>query len=276
MSLDVMQELLNAPTQADLAGQIEALGKKFDQLLRLAEDQILLQRVALLEEGHILRFHAPGGARVALSLPDAQDDYIQRVILKGHGFYEGRLLAQVRERGIVGPGSTVCDIGANIGNHAVHFAAVCGARRVLAFEPMAHCHATLSFNLDLNGLGQVATAYNCLIGAETGFARLAGFNPRNLGAASFVPAADGPIPMFALDDIMTADDLSSLDLIKIDVEGMQLDVLRGAEGVLAARRPALWIELLARDPSRAETEAFLARHGYRAEKLGPTDVLFRA
>lgn len=248
---------------------------KLDQLIRLMDEQVHLQRVALLEAGHILRFNGPGAARIAFSLPDAQDDYLQRVILRTRGFYEARLLAMVAALGLVGPQSVVCDIGANIGNHTVYFTRVMGAAKVLAFEPQSHCHATLTDNIALNGLQDRAVAYNCLIGAVTGNGTLSRFNARNLGGTSFAASDLGDLPLFALDEVIEQDDLARLDLIKIDVEGMQMEVLQGAEGVLDKQRPAIWIELLPRENAYEPVRLYLERFGYKPMQMGFNDVLFR-
>lgn len=277
--MDVKEALLGnlagGQDSADLAAAVAGLSRKLDQLIKLADDQVHLQRVALLESGHILRFFTSDGQQVAMSLPEAQDDYVQRVILRSHTFYEAKLLSMVQSMDLVGPASTICDVGANIGNHAIYFAKMMRVGRVLCFEPQPVCYATLVTNLELNGLSSMATAYNCLVGAVTGNGRLARFNARNLGGSAFESDDQGAIPMFALDDVITADDLAALDLIKIDVEGMQGEVLKGAEGVLDARKPALWVEILEKDRSFDETAAFLARFNYRAEKLGPNDFVFR-
>lgn len=258
-----------------LSAPLDALSQKMDRLIRLMEEQVHLQRVALLEQGHILRFHAANGQRIALSLPEAQVDFLQKTILRNRNFYEAKQLAAVQEKGIVGPQSLVLDVGANIGNHSVHFAAVMGAARVIAFEPQAHCHATLQTNIALNGLESCVTTVNAMVGAQGGAGRMAGFKTRNLGGASFAPDATGEVEMVALDAVVPADDAAPLDLIKIDVEGMQLEVLRGAERLLRTRHPALWVEILPNDPAAAETRAFLEGLGYRPEKLSASDFLFR-
>lgn len=254
---------------------IAPLEAKLEQLSKLVEDQLHLQKIALLEAGHILRFNGPKAKRVALSLPDAQDDYLQRVILKGRGFYEARQLAQLETFDVIGPESVICDIGANIGNHSVYFAHVLGARKVLAFEPVEHCHAVLCDNILLNNIEDRVLAYNCLIGAETGFGEMVRFNPRNLGGTGFSAKSDGTVPLFALDDVLEADDLTDLDLIKIDVEGMQMEVLMGAEGIIAKRKPAIWIECQPREQILDAVSVYLERFGYQATQLGPNDMLFR-
>ncbi len=267
------QDVVEALLKNDSTNEMAEMSGKLDQLVRLTDEALYLQKVALLEEGHILRFHAAGMHDIALSLPDAQDDYIQRYILKRRNFYEIKMLQAVQGMGLIKPGMTVGDIGANIGNHSVFFGKVLGARRVLAFEPQPHCYATLCRNLELNGQTE-ALAYNCMVGAKSGRGAVAHFNARNLGATSFAPAKDGPIPMVALDDLIDAEEMQGLSFIKIDVEGMQMDVLNGAKKVLKAFKPALWIEILKKDNSYAETAKLLEGLGYTATRLAPNNHIF--
>ncbi|MFN4153403.1 MAG: FkbM family methyltransferase [Paracoccaceae bacterium] len=252
--------------------QVAALSAKLDQMIRLTEDSLHLQRVALLDAGHILRFHS-GLTPIALSLPDAQEDYVQRVVLRNRQFYEAKLLSTVQDLGLITPETTVCDIGANIGNASVFFGKVLGAKRVLAFEPLPQAYTTLRRNLDLNGLTE-ALAYACMVGPHSGRGDIARFNPRNLGATSFAPAEDGPIPMVALDDLIEAEELQGLGFIKIDVEGMHMDVLNGAKQVLATFRPTLWVALTNHGADYTAMDSMVQGLGYTAQRIGPNDHIF--
>lgn len=265
--------VISNPDKDSVPADLGELNAKLDLMLRLLDEQLMLQRVALLEDGHVLRFAHGGAQDIALSLPNAQDDYVQRIILKTRNFYEHRLLATVQGMNLIDPTTTVCDIGANIGNHSVFFGKVLGARQVLAFEPQANVYATLCRNLELNGLTD-ALAYNCLVGAKSGRGEVTRFNPRNLGGTAFAPAKDGPVPMVALDDLIDADEMKALGFIKIDTEGMHMDVLQGAKKILKARKPAIWIELLQRDNCFAEAAKFLDGFGYGSVQIGPNDHIF--
>lgn len=257
----------------DTSEAISALSGKLDQMIRLMDESIHLQRVSLLEEGHILRLQVDGLRDVVLSLPNAQDDFVQRTIVKTRGFYEARLLAIVQGMNLIGPETTVLDVGANIGNHSVFFGKVMGAKRVLAFEPQPHCYATLCRNLELNGLND-SLAYNCLVGQKSGRGEVMRFNARNLGGTAFAAAKDGAVPMVALDDLIAADEMQGLGFIKIDTEGMQLEVLQGAKKLLKAFKPALWVELLAKDNAYPETAKLLEGLGYASVQIGPNDHIF--
>ncbi|MBN2630856.1 MAG: FkbM family methyltransferase [Rhodobacteraceae bacterium] len=263
-------------TKTQTLGRLDAVARpespdKLDQVLRLLEDSLHLQRVALLEPGHVLRFSHDALTQVALCLPEAVEDYTQKSILKNRSFHRTKLLAAVQSMGLIGPETTVCDIGANIGNDAVCFGRVLGARRIVAFEPLPLTHATLRRNLDLNGLG-AAHAYNCMLGEVSGRGRVVRFNPRNLAATSFAPSDDGPIPMVALDDLIDAEEFQGLGFVKLDAEGDEIAILRGGAKVLATLRPALWLTL--REGALAQAEALLQPLGYSARSIGAQDHIF--
>lgn len=265
--------VIEAAQSAEGSDAIAALSGKLDQMIRLMDESLHLQRVALLEDGHLLRLQVDGLRDVVLSLPNAQDDFVQRTIVKTRGFYEARLLATVQGMNLIGPQTTVLDVGANIGNHSVFFGKVLGAKRVLAFEPQPHCYATLCRNLELNGLTD-SLAYNCLVGQKSGRGEVMRFNARNLGGTAFAPAKDGSVPMVALDDLIAADEMQGLGFVKIDTEGMQLEVLQGAKKLLKAFKPAIWVELLAKDNAYPETAKLLEGLGYASVQIGPNDHIF--
>ena len=273
----IAPEALAVPEQtAPQPDMNEVLSKKLDVMNRLLEEQILLQRVALLEAGHIFRFSTYGAQRVALSLPDAANDMLQRAVLRTRGFFEARLLGVIREFGIVTKDSVVCDVGANIGNHTVFFGRVLGAHKVMSFEPQKHYFEALSANIALNGMQDHSRAFNCMVGARKGAGQVVEYNPRNLGATAFTASETGDVAMVALDDVVQPEDVAKLDLIKIDVEGMQMDVLKGAAGILGSRRPALWVELWSKTDHYEIAAAWLAKFGYEPTRIGANDVLFRA
>lgn len=73
----------------------------------------------------------------------------------------------------------------------------------------------------------------------------------------------GDIPMVPLDDVL-GDDVA-VDAIVLDVEGSEVEALRGAERLIARHRPLLWFEFLS---NTAAIEAFLAAHDYTPSAHG--------
>ena len=61
--------------------------------------------------------------------------------------------------------------------------------------------------------------------------------------------------------------LGQVDFIKIDAEGMEMQVLAGAATIIAAQHPILYVEVV--DEGVAEFMAWVDRNGYRVEKLFP-------
>jgi FkbM family methyltransferase len=138
-------------------------------------------------------------------------------------------------RSVLRPGDVVADVGANNGFTGILFARAVGATgRVVGFEPSPANLEAARENIRLNGIGNfelVAAA----VGATPG---TVSFDP---GFGNGAVATSGPIavPQVTLDAHFGA---SRVDLVKLDIEGYEIDALRGARQVLE-RRPALAIEI---------------------------------
>ncbi|GAB5449497.1 FkbM family methyltransferase [Gymnodinialimonas sp.] len=204
------------------------------------------------------------GEQIRFHVPDGWLDAVQRVIMLSRTFYEAALLERIRER--ISPGKTFVDAGANIGNHSVYFAKLCRAAQVHAFEPMPHMQAILQRNADLNGPDQI-TVHPVGLGATDTTADVEIFNPANLGSttlrASLSEGSDGAIPIRPLDSF----DLTDIDFIKIDVEGMQDAVLSGARDTIARCQPHLVIEAFQRGDERERTQDLLSDMGYQVDEV---------
>lgn len=143
--------------------------------------------------------------------------------------------------GIVKPGDTVVDAGANIGAHTVPFARAVLPGVVHALEPQRLVHQTLCANIALNQLLNVHT-YREALGADHGTVRVPVLDPSrllNFGGLDVTLCDEGdPTPVRTLDSMA----LSDCALMKIDVEGMELDVLFGAHATIERCRPVLYVE----------------------------------
>lgn len=175
-------------------------------------------------------------------LANRYDEFVGlALVLYGeYGELEWQVLAQ-----LVRPGTTVVEIGANIGSHTVSLARAVGpSGRVIAVEPQRVIHQYLCASVALNGLGNVETLWaGC--GAQPGelvVPPLDYFAERvqNFGGLSLASGGEGErVPVLRLDDIMKD---RPAHLLKIDVEGMEADVLRGAARLIATHRPLLYLE----------------------------------
>ncbi len=249
-----------------LEEKLDKLGKKLDRLINLA-------RAAGLPDDRVLVFNHRGKL-VKLYLPNAAVDGVQAIILRNADFFEAPLLNRIKELGLIGPDTTVFDIGANIGNHTVFFSKILRAKQVYAFEPQEYCVHVLERNLSLNGLEAVEVA--CVgVGAASGQAVLDRFQSRNHGAAAFSPAEEGDVDMIALDDFVAQNMIDEVSFVKVDVEGHAAEVLQGAEKTLSRFKPPLWAELLPRFNEVDPVLELISPLGYSvAEKLSRTDYLF--
>lgn len=179
-------------------------------------------------------------------------------------------------RKFIKPGDTVIDVGANIGTHAVAFSRMVGkGGKVFAFEPQPRIFKILEANIQLNKLGNVffsdkaISSYEIIVPLH--IEELPPDDVKfNFGAKSLfsddLARMNGPaIEITAIDAF--ASDLSP-SLIKIDVEGMEADVIQGAIETIARCKPILYVE------NNGDDSTYIARAldqiGYRAYwSIGP-------
>jgi FkbM family methyltransferase len=140
---------------------------------------------------------------------------------------------------LLGAGDTFIDIGAHIGWFAT-IAARCVGRDgvVIACEPYPTNAAALRANLDLNEHRNVRVV-EAALGSESGTLHLATVGGESGGVTALPWASDGlvEVPMATLDDI--APGVGEIALVKVDVEGWEPHVLRGAEATLMRTRNVL-------------------------------------
>jgi FkbM family methyltransferase len=179
-----------------------------------------------------------GGATVSLGFA-SENDHIARVIRQTGTFYEAELLNDIRQR-LFFPEAAV-DVGAHVGNHAIYFSRVLGME-TLAFEPNPVSFRHLEANIASNGLAGRCRARRAAVGAQPGRAHVIAASDVNSGLSRADPVADGEAELVTLDDELPAG--RHIDVIKIDVEGAEFDVLRGAERTLKEQRPLLYIEIM--------------------------------
>lgn len=184
------------------------------------------------------------GCQYFLVLPDWESDYIQGMLAEKTVPYELPMLQAMR--GVLNEGDLVLDIGANIGNHALYLAAVVGCR-IVAFEPNPILATPLQASIALNGLKERVSLIRKGVGSAEAKAVFKESKPGNLGAQSLT-LIDGTDQSGDDDSAMDVVPLDSMTFehpvkaIKIDVEGMELDVLKGAKHLIEKDRPSLFIE----------------------------------
>ncbi len=170
-----------------------------------------------------------------LWLPSYETDHIQRKIAAtGIPYEHEMLLATIN---FLHPGSVVVDVGANVGNHAIFWAH--HEHPVSAFEPNEAVADIAEANIELNALADRVELHRVALGDHEGTGRVEHLAAGNLGGTRVVMGA-GEVSVAELDAFA----LANVGLIKVDVEGMELEVLRGARQTVLRDRPLLCIETL--------------------------------
>jgi len=212
---------------------------------------------AALAEGRPLRFPPFetvhwGGLTFCLNF---ERDPIQRHLRRGEFFEETELAAIAP---FVRPGFHAIDVGANIGNHALYFATRLGAGRVTVVEPNPLALAPLVANVVINGLAEVIDLSALGVGLSDAFGDgwFMGRHDRNLGATKMKPGG-GDLTVRRGDDLFAG---IRCDLLKIDVEGMEMKVLSGLTETIDRTRPVILIEVDGEND--AAFHAWTAARGY--------------
>ena len=170
------------------------------------------------------------------------------------------------------PGDAAADVGANKGSHLPWLSRAAGPRgRVVAFEPQADlaaylvrvCRAARLDNVEIQASGVSQRAGELTLRVPGG----GGPSPGASFEASIARGSPGRelrVPVVSLDEHFRSEP-RRIAAIKIDVEGHELAVLRGAVGILERHAPLLVVELETRhvgDAGVAEALAFLSERGY--------------
>jgi FkbM family methyltransferase len=172
-------------------------------------------------------------------------DYVIR-----HAFTNGYVREpEVRlSRALIRPGDTVVDVGAHVGLWVMGAALRAGREaKVHAFEPAAENFAGLLANVKRNGLDFVHCHLSAC-GADAGHTRIYTASNGNSGMASLA-ASDGvdvpqETPVTTLDRFCAEASLGPIDFLKVDVEGAEALVFRGARRVLSsAQAPVVLFEV---------------------------------
>lgn len=196
-------------------------------------------------------------------------DFIQRNIFI-YGTHEAYATKYLRS--IARPGWTFIDVGSCEGYYAVLAASLGGeGSRVVAVEPNPTLVAQLQRTADLGGYKIQIVAAGC--GSEPGQLSLTISDVKgNVGMSSFVETKRGTrtaeVPVRTLDDMCEELALRP-DVVKIDVESMELEVLRGFQETLRgeSRPPVILVELAPRSAPHASALAFLLGLGYSAARI---------
>ncbi len=191
----------------------------------------------------------------------------------------------------VASGGTFIDVGAHIGWYSLKAAKVVGAGgHVLAVEPNRDTVTMLRANINASGAGGIVLVMPVACSDSEGSLRLYAAPRANTGQSSLSSANASQsasvkesylVPARRLDDIVHEAGIGRVDVIKVDVEGAELLVLRGSIQIIDRYRPVISLEIIddelrAMGSSAQEVYAFMRAHGYvrRQELRREGNVIF--
>lgn len=195
------------------------------------------------------------------------------------GRYDDEELELVAEA--VGPGTCALDVGASLGFYTIPLARLAQdmGGRVVAFEPVRGNLRVLRHNVDLNDLGDVVEVRPVGLGRSSGSFRVDVEAGGTGNAVIALGSGDTPVPTGGTEDIsvVALDELGDLptmpcSLVKMDVEGFEMEVLTGGEQFLDRHRPTIFGEfgleyLRARGVPDDAPMRWADAHGYHCDEL---------
>jgi FkbM family methyltransferase len=175
-------------------------------------------------------------------------------------------------------GKTFYDIGANIGFFSVLAARLVGeSGLVYSFEPVPENAAAIRRNARLNGFNNV-TVLEQAVSVSSGSANMlltghpGGAQLDTARGFLVTPSRQIIVPTVSIDGLLAEGSIKPPDVVKLDVEGVELDALRGMSGTLKSIKPIVVFEIDDRDyepfmQKNREIDAFLCDCGYDVSTL---------
>lgn len=249
--MNTLDAILNTVVRSYLAYFPVTDGKK--HVLRWAKQRIM-------PEQPMVTFRTKHGFRLRVNLRNAEH---QRMYF--YGEHDERYEIRNLKR-ILRPGDTCWDVGANIGFYTCLFASLVGeAGRVVAFEPASETAAFLRENIALNRTTHRVIVIGKAIGSAVGRQQIF-FQAADMaeGTASLREKQGGEsewVDVDTLDNLFRT--LPAPDLVKIDVEGYQVELFAGGKRFFKHHSPMIMAELKDGDPNRIRAiESKLRGWGY--------------
>lgn len=174
------------------------------------------------------------------------------------------------------PGDIFIDVGANVGVYTL-LASVVPDVEIWAFEPSSDTASKFENNVKINGVRDRVHIVQAAVGAQSGKARLSvGLGTVNRLVENGSDAAE-TVPIVTIDGLVPESDRIRVRMIKIDVEGTELDVLRGAQHLIDIAHPVVIVEANAVD-SLAQwlSERGYCPYGYAPERRELGETSWRA
>jgi FkbM family methyltransferase len=171
-------------------------------------------------------------------------------------FYELALLNKLKQ---LNPKGNIVDVGANIGNHSVFFANFLQCEKLYCFEPVDITRNVLIENVERNCFVDETIVLPYILSDKKQSIQMGFFDENNSGATQ-VKEEPGNVSSVTLDSL----NLKDVALIKMDVEGHELRVLKGALETIRNQKPIITAELKTRT-KLMEFYKLISKFGYKTD-----------
>lgn len=173
---------------------------------------------------------------------------LSRVLLdfKNYEVKETKFLKKIIKKDM-----TVVDAGANFGWYTLNFAKLIGNHskgKIYSFEPIPEVYNELNFNIKLNQYENIKT-FNCALGSKNSNVKLGIPYFKFIGSSGATSeflnfSKKINCKMFKIDTIVKLNKIKKIDFIKADIEGGELNLLKGAKKTLLSHKPKIFIEIV--------------------------------
>jgi FkbM family methyltransferase len=229
-----------------------------DQLLH--ETKTTQKELAVLRDQLFTNNPVMVVGNMKICLPLFYADHIQKIIYQSRNYYELETLGFLRTH--YKQFDHIIDIGSNIGNHMLYYCNYLAPKKVYCFEPNLFNRNQLEQNVSLNHLNKVVTVYPFALGATIGKGVQTDFSLGNTGMNRIDKLSDADSDEEAV-DIRSLDSLNipQANFMKIDVEGFEVEVLKGAGETIKRCKPVVMVEVF--ETNRPEVEVLMQGYGYK-------------
>jgi FkbM family methyltransferase len=177
--------------------------------------------------------------------------------------------------------AVVFDVGAHVGIYSIVASLANAGAHIYAFEPLERTRTRLLQNLARNSSANVevsafalgdtegnATLYCAHRGIPMSSSLSREFMTRNITT----PLIAEPVGVTTIDEFCRGRGISKIDLIKLDIEGLEPRALRGMSSLLENTRPDIFCEVLCASGTDADLDSLVGRLGYRIFALNPEGI----
>jgi FkbM family methyltransferase len=221
----------------------------------------------VIDPGQLLTLNVRGGARICV--PADINQITTYILLEQEDWFEDEIRFVRRW---LRPGMRAVDVGASYGIYTAAMARAVGVTgRVWAFEPTPQVADCLQRGLDLDVSSHVAVSRSAVSGRSGTLAFAAGANSE-LNAVG-PSGATLQVPSVTLDQMSAAQDWQGIDFLKLDVEGHELEAIRGGAAFFDAASPLVMLEVKADNRFDLRALDLLQDSGYGAYRMLPGPLM---